>query len=151
MSLILGSSLVDYVNGPLLCNGHRLAPLVGADLRDAVADALLVVVVLEGGLDGEGMGGGVLGESAFDIHGGQVTAKRHGPGADDGIQGESQFPFEVVEAQQPHFQDQLGTDDAIVERRVAPGKEHSLVRQVPVLHILLHNAFAIEYVLHVLD
>ena len=37
------------------------------------------------------------------------------------------------------------------ERRVAPGKEYSLVRQVPLLHILLHDAVAIEYVLHVLD
>ena len=113
MSLILGGSLVDYVNGPLLCNGHRITPLMVAYLRDAVADALLVVVVLEGGLDGEGVRGGVLGESPFDIHGGQVTAKRHRPCPNDGIQGQSQLSFEVVEAKQPYFQDQLGAYDAI--------------------------------------
>ena len=70
MSLVLCSCLLNYLYGPLFYNGHRLAPLVSAKLRDAVTDGLLVIVVLEGGLDGEGMGRGVLGESAFDIDGG---------------------------------------------------------------------------------
>ena len=95
--------------------------------------------------------GGVLGQGAFDVERGQVAAKGHRSGPDDGIQGKAQSRFEVVEAQQGHLQDKLGAHHAVVERRVAPGEEYPLVRQVPAAHVLLHDPVAIEQVLHVLD
>ena len=122
-----------------------------ADLGDAATDGLVVVVVLEGGLDREGMGSGVLDEGALDVDGGQVAAERHGPGPDDGIEGQPQFCFKVVQAQQPHLQYQLGADDAVVQRRVAAGEEYALVRQVPAAHVLLDDPVAGEQVVHVLD
>ena len=79
-----------------------------ADLPDAFADGIFVVVVLECGLGGEGMGAGVFGKGATYVDGGQVAPERHRASAYDGIQWHSQFTFQVVEAEQPHLEHQFG-------------------------------------------
>ena len=124
---------------------------MGAHLGDAATDSLLVVVVLEGRLDRESLRGRVLDQGAFDVDGSQVAAKGHGAGSDDGVEGQPQSGFEVVEPQQSHLQDELSTDYAVVQRRVASGEEDALIRQVSAAHILLDDPVAGEQVLHVLD
>ena len=91
----------------------------------------LVVVVLERGLDGQRVRAGVLGQGAIDVEGRQVTSEWHAPGADDGVDAESDALLQTVQSLQCHLQQKLGGDHAVVEGRVAPGQEHTLVRQVP--------------------
>ena len=68
-------------------------------------DSFLIVIVLECGLNREGLGTGVLDQDTFDIDGVQVAPKGYGTGSDDGKQGQPQSFFETMETKQGHFQD----------------------------------------------
>ena len=60
MRLVFVRRPVYYRAGALLVNGCGLAALVIPYLPDAFADSFLIVIVLECGLNREGLGTGVL-------------------------------------------------------------------------------------------
>ena len=96
IGLVLGSGLVDDLASALPRDRHGFAPLARANLRDAVTDHLCVVVVLEGRLDGEGLGGWVLDVGPLDVERSQVASKGDGAGADDRVEGQSELVFQIV-------------------------------------------------------
>ena len=151
LGLVLCRSLVN--NGPrsFLVDGHRFTPFVGPQLGNAVAHRLLVVVVLKGRLDGEGVGAGVLLQCPLNVHRRQVAPEGHGTRADDGIQGYAQPLFQVVKAGQAGLENQFGAHNAVVESGVAAGQEDPLGRQVSALEVFFHDKVAVEEVFHVLD
>ena len=151
MGLVLGRVLVHHRPGPILVYGNRFAALVGPQFGNPFPHRFLVVVVLERRLHGEGVGAGILLQGPVNVHRRQVPPERHRPRPDYRIQRDAQPFFQVVQARQPHLQHQLGGNNPVVQGRIAPGQEYPLGRQVPSVQVFLHDAVAVEQVLHVLD
>ena len=148
--LVLHSGLVYDLTSSSLIYGDRVTRLVCVELSDATTDGVDIVVVLEGGLNGKCMYAGVFAKGPVDIEGSQVTSEGNGANPNDGENGHAQSASKFVEADKGYFQRQFRGHIAVVEGRVAPGKEDPLARQVSSFQVCLHYAIALEEVLYVL-
>ena len=140
----------DVVDACLVDRRSGLA-LVRVELRDGVDHLLAWVVELERRLHRERLYAGVFTEDAVHVHGGEVPPEGRRACADDGVERDAQFALEAVQPGEGGLEHQFGADDAVVQRRVAPGEEDALVLDLPSLQVFADDVVHRHHLLPLLE
>src|SRR5439155_21995506 len=118
LRLITRDEPIEYLERAALIYRDRRGPLVRAELRDPIAHDVRWVVVLEGGLDREGLHAGIGREDAIDVPRGEPAPERNAADADHRVDRDAGLAFERGEPLQRDEREEHRREVAVVESRI---------------------------------